>query len=148
MSVLASTVPTDTTQEGFRLSRMTPAEKLGLLMIVPYIILFLVFVVYPVGYGLWLARNPASYVKLANDPIFLRTVINTLIFLGVGITIKMIIALFLSDFFVQDRWWIRILGLIFILPWAVPSITTILSIRFMLNPEWGVINHAIFASFP
>lgn len=100
---------------------------------------------YPVGYGLWLARNPASYVKLANDPIFLRTVINTLIFLGVGITIKMIIALFLSDFFVQDRWWIRILGLIFILPWAVPSITTILSIRFMLNPEWGVINHAIFA---
>jgi ABC-type sugar transport system permease subunit len=59
MSVLASTVPTDTTQEGFRLSRMTPAEKLGLLMIVPYIILFLVFVVYPVGYGLWLARSPA-----------------------------------------------------------------------------------------
>ncbi len=145
MSVLASTVPADATQESFRLSRMTQAEKLGLLMIVPYIILFLVFVVYPVCYGLWLARNPASYAKLAADPIFLRTVINTLIFLGVGITIKMIIALFLSDFFVQDRWWIKILALIFILPWAVPSITTILSIRFMLNPEWGVINHAIFA---
>ena len=34
--------------------------------------------------------------------------------------------------------------MIFILPWAVPSIPTILSIRFMLNPEWGMINTAIF----
>jgi len=144
MSVLASSGYIETTLDSFRPSRMSAAEKLGLMMIVPYIILFLVFVLYPVGYGLWLARNPESYVKLAADPIFLRTVINTLIFLGVGITLKMIIALFLSDFFVQDRWWIRILGLIFILPWAVPSITTILSIRFMLNPEWGIINHTIF----
>lgn len=144
MSVLASAAHPDTVEGRFSLSRMTPAEKLGLMMIVPYIILFLVFVLYPVCYGLWLARNPASYAKLAADPIFLRTVINTIIFLGVGITLKMIIALFLSDFFVQDRWWIKILALIFILPWAVPSITTILSIRFMLNPEWGVINHTIF----
>jgi multiple sugar transport system permease protein len=144
MSVLASTGHLDSSDEGAASLRLTPSEKLGLLMVVPYIILFLVFVLYPVGYGLWLARHPESYVKLAADPIFARTVINTLIFLGVGITLKMIVALFLSDFFVQDRWWIRILAVIFILPWAVPSITTILSIRFMLNPEWGIINHAIF----
>ena len=34
--------------------------------------------------------------------------------------------------------------MLFILPWAVPSIPTILSVRFMLNPEWGVINQTIF----
>ena len=28
--------------------------------------------------------------------------------------------------------------------WRVPSIPTILSIRFMLNPEWGIINSLIF----
>jgi multiple sugar transport system permease protein len=33
---------------------------------------------------------------------------------------------------------------LFILPWALPSIPTILSVRFMLNPEWGVINTQIF----
>jgi len=33
---------------------------------------------------------------------------------------------------------------LFILPWAVPSIPTILSVRFMLNPEWGLINSVIF----
>ncbi len=56
----------------------------------------------------------------------------------------MIMALLLSGFFVQQRLWIRWLSVLFILPWAVPSIPTILSIRFMLNPEWGIINQLIF----
>ena len=56
----------------------------------------------------------------------------------------MVVALFLSGFFVQTRTWIKWLSLVFILPWAVPSIPTILSIRFMLNPEWGIVNHVIF----
>ena len=60
------------------------------------------------------------------------------------INVKMVVALLLSGFFVQPRWWIKVLSLLFILPWAVPSIPTILSVRFMLNPEWGVINQLIF----
>jgi multiple sugar transport system permease protein len=62
----------------------------------------------------------------------------------VAINLKMMVALFLSGFFIRARWWIKILSVLFILPWAVPSIPTILSIRFMLNPEWGVINQLIF----
>jgi multiple sugar transport system permease protein len=123
---------------------MTSWERWGLVLLIPYVLLFLVFVLYPVGYGLWLARQPASYVKLFDDPIFFRSVINTLVFLGVGINVKMLVALFLSGFFVQNRRWIKWLSLLFILPWAVPSIPTILSMRFMLNPEWGVINTLIF----
>ncbi|NML87239.1 carbohydrate ABC transporter permease [Polaromonas sp.] len=119
-------------------------EFWGLVLVLPYLLVFLVFVLYPVGYGLWLARHPASYVALFDDPIFFRTVINTLIFLVVGINIKMAIALMLSGFFVQSRNWIKWLSLLFVLPWAVPSIPTILSVRFMLNPEWGVINSVIF----
>jgi multiple sugar transport system permease protein len=119
-------------------------EFWGRLFVVPYLLVFVILVLFPVGYGLWLARNPESYVKLFADPIFYRTVVNTLIFLIVAINLKMAIALFLSGFFVQTRWWIKILAVFFILPWAVPSIPTILSVRFMLNPEWGVINQTIF----
>ena len=119
-------------------------EFWGRLFVVPYLLVFVILVLFPVGYGLWLARNPESYVKLFADPIFYRTVVNTLIFLIVAINLKMAIALFLSGFFVQTRWWIKILSVLFILPWAVPSIPTILSVRFMLNPEWGVINQTIF----
>jgi multiple sugar transport system permease protein len=116
----------------------------GRMLVLPYLLVFLVFVLFPVGYGLWLARHPSSYVKLVEDPIFFRTVINTLVFIVVGINLKMIVALGLSGFFVHERWWIRILSMLFIIPWAVPSIPTILSVRFMLNPEWGVINTLIF----
>ncbi len=122
----------------------TQWEFWGRVLVVPYLLIFLVFVLYPVCYGLWLARHPESYVKLFDDPIFFRTAINTVIFLVVGINIKMVVAMVLSGFFVQTRWWIKALSLVFILPWALPSIPTILSVRFMLNPEWGVINALIF----
>jgi multiple sugar transport system permease protein len=116
----------------------------GRVLVLPYLLVFAVFVVYPVGYGLWLARHPSSYEHLFADPIFFRTAINTVVFLVVAINIKMLIALVLSGFFIQGRWWIKALSVLFILPWAVPSIPTILSVRFMLNPEWGVINSLIF----
>jgi len=123
---------------------LTTPQVWGLVLVAPYLLVFLAFVVYPIGYGLWLARHPASYVALASDPIFARAAVNTLIFLVIGINFKMLVALFLSGFFVQSRGWIKWLSVLFILPWAVPSIPTILSVRFMFNPEWGVINHLIF----
>lgn len=125
-------------------ARFSTPQVWGIVMLAPYLLVFLAFVVYPISYGLWLARHPASYVALYNDPVFARAVVNTLIFLVIGINIKMLIALFLSGFFVQSRTWIRWLSVLFILPWAVPSIPTILSVRFMFNPEWGVINNLIF----
>ena len=119
-------------------------ETWGRILLVPYLVVFLVFVIFPVCYGLWLARQPQSYVRLFEDPIFFRSAVNTLVFLAIAINVKMFIALLLSGFFLHTRWWIKVLSVLFILPWAVPSIPTILSVRFMLNPEWGVINSTIF----
>ena len=141
MNTLATPIPTVPKSSK---KAMSSWQFWGTIMVIPYLLVFLIFVVYPVGYGLWLARHPSSYVKLFEDPIFFRSVINTIVFLVVGINIKMAIALFLSGFFVTARWWIKIVAAMFILPWALPSIPTILSIRFMLNPEWGVINTLIF----
>ena len=126
---------------GFALSEK---QVWALLFTAPYIVVFLAFVVFPVGYAFWLARDPHLYVELSEDPIFLRTVVNTLVFLIVAINVKMVMALFLSGFFTHKRWWVKVLAVLFVLPWAVPSIPTILSVRFMLNPEWGVVNTLIF----
>jgi multiple sugar transport system permease protein len=126
---------------GFALSEK---QVWALLFTAPYIVIFLAFVVFPVGYAFWLARDPHLYVELSEDPIFLHTVVNTLVFLIVAINVKMVMALFLSGFFTHKRWWVKVLAVLFVLPWAVPSIPTILSVRFMLNPEWGVVNTLIF----
>ena len=126
---------------GFALS---PKQAWGLLFVAPYLVIFVASVVFPVGYAFWLARDPQLYVDLVHDPVFLRTAVNTLVFLIVAINVKMVIALFLSGFFTHKRWWVKVLAVLFVLPWAVPSIPTIISVRFMLNPEWGVINQLIF----
>ena len=144
MSTLA--LPNASPLEPIRPQRrgLSPWQVWSIVLLAPYALVFAVFVVYPVAYGFWLARQPQSYTQLFGDPIFSGAVVNTLLFLVVGINLKMLIALFLSGFFVNARPWIRWLSVLFILPWAVPSIPTILSVRFMLNPEWGVINQLIF----
>jgi multiple sugar transport system permease protein len=134
MTALAHTAP----------KKLDSYARWGFALVIPYAIVFFIFVLYPVFYGLYLARNPQSYVKLANDPVFFRSVVNTIIFVVVAVNVKFLLALGLSGFFVNSRWWIKVLSVIFILPWAVPSIPTILSIRFMFNPEWGIVNTTIF----
>jgi multiple sugar transport system permease protein len=116
----------------------------GTLMLVPYVIVFAAFVAYPLLYGLWLGSNPESYRQLFQDPAFSTAAVNTVIFLMVAVNVKFVIAMFLSGFFVTQRPWIKVVLVLFILPWAVPSIPTILSFRFLLNPEWGLVNEQIF----
>jgi multiple sugar transport system permease protein len=144
MATMTLTTPDDTIPRGPLWGRLSTPQVWGIVLLVPYMLVFLAFVIYPVGYGLWLARHPASYVSLYHDPIFARAAVNTLIFLVIGINFKMLVALFLSGFFIQSRSWIKWLSVLFILPWAVPSIPTILSVRFMFNPEWGMVNQLIF----
>ena len=103
MSTLALPQVDTSRAAGPRKKRVSPWKTWGLLLLLPYVVIFVVFVVYPVGYGLWLARHPQSYVQLFDDPIFAGSVVNTLVFLIVAINLKMIVALFLSGFFVTAR---------------------------------------------
>ena len=119
----------------------------GIIFVIPYVVFFLIFVVWPVLYGLWLGSDPASYRVLFSDPIFARTAFNTLVFLAVAINLKLFLALLLSGFFASTRPWIRWLSVVFILPWAVPSIPTIFSFKWMLNSEWGMLNGILWDLF-
>lgn len=114
---------------------------------IPYIALFLAFVVYPVAYGLWMGHQPSLYAQLFSDPIYLSTVVNTVIYLAVGVNLKMFLALLLSGFFMRRRLWIKGLLLIYVLPWAVPALPTFLSIHWMLNSQWGLINNFLWEAF-
>lgn len=119
----------------------------GAIMLAPYVLVFAVMVAYPVIYGFWLGLNWNSYRQLFADPIFLRTIVNTILFLFIAVNLKFLIALWLSGFFVSQRGWVRIVLVLFILPWAVPSIPTILSFRWFLNSEWGMLNNLLFQWF-
>jgi multiple sugar transport system permease protein len=115
--------------------------------VVPYLAVFLAFVVYPVIYGLWMGSDVQLYRELFADPIYQSTVVNTVLYLALGVNVKMFLALLLSGFFMRPGWWMKVLLLIFILPWAVPQISTFISIHWMLNGEWGFVNNVLYTLF-
>ena len=114
---------------------------------VPYIFVFIAFVVYPVAFGIWMGSEPSLYATLFNDPIYLETVVNTAIYLGVAINVKMFCALLLSGFFMRPGWWNKALLMIFVLPWAVPALPVFISIHWLLNGEYGLLNNLLFDMF-
>src|SRR5437763_1234030 len=115
--------------------------------VIPYIAVFFAFVIYPACYGLWMGSDPALYPEVFSDPIYLNTVVNTAIFLAFGVNVKLFLALLLSGLFMRPGWWMKVLLLIFVLPWAVPSLPTFISIHWMLNGEWGLLNNALYDLF-
>ncbi|HJS88232.1 MAG TPA: sugar ABC transporter permease [Acetobacteraceae bacterium] len=115
--------------------------------VLPYAAVFLLFVVYPVGYGLWLGSKPSLYAELASDPTYVGTVINTALYVGIGVNLKMFLAFLLSGFFMRRRWWIKALLMIYVLPWAIPALPAFISIHWMLNGQWGFLNNVLWALF-
>jgi multiple sugar transport system permease protein len=107
---------------------------------------FFAFVLYPFGYALWMASNPSLYADLIADRRYLPTVVNTLLFVGLGVNVKMFLALLLSGFFLRPRWWIRVLLAVFILPWAIAAAQACVSFHWMLQ-ESGLIDGVLWALF-
>src|ERR1700756_4339037 len=113
----------------------------------PYVVIFFAFVLYPVVYGLWMGSDPALYRQLFDDPRYLTAVINTLLYVGIGVNVKMALAFLLSGFFMRKGWWVKALMVIFILPWATPALPAYMSIHWFLNGQWGMLNNILYELF-
>ena len=114
--------------------------------VLPYAAVFFVFVVYPFGYALWMARKPSLYADLIFDPLYLRAVVNTVLFVGIGVNVKMFLALLLSGFFLRPRWWIKVLLAVYVLPWVIAAAQACVSFHWMLQQE-GLVNGVLSAMF-
>ncbi len=113
----------------------------------PYIAIFLAFVVYPIGFGIWMGSDLSLYEQLFTDPRYLTTVVNTLLYVGIGVNLKMFLAFMLSGFFIRKGWWTKALLVIFILPWATPALPAYMSIHWFMNGQWGMLNNALYLLF-
>ncbi len=115
--------------------------------VVPYVAVFLAFVIYPVLYGFWLGSEPSLYAELWDDPVYKMTIVNTLLYLAIGVNVKMFFALLLSGFFMRPGWWVKALLMIYVLPWAVPSMPAFISIHWFFNGDYGLLNNALYKFF-
>jgi multiple sugar transport system permease protein len=108
--------------------------------VIPFVLAFLLLVLYPIVDGFYLGFAPNNFTTLFGDPTYLQSVVNTVLFVVIGVNVKMFLALLLSGFFAIPRWWAKALLALFLLPWAVPAVPGFLTIHFMLNDQYGFIN--------
>jgi multiple sugar transport system permease protein len=132
------------------------------LLAIPFLLLFAVFTVGPVVASLLMSftdlrstdlRTPlsvdlvgfANYADLFGDPLFRKTAVNTLIFVGVGVPLTMVLALAAAVGLNGIR---RLRGF-FRVGYYLPVVTSIVAVavvwRFLLQPDTGPINQLLDA---
>lgn len=125
---------------------------LGLTFCSPLVLIFLVLVITPITYMLYMGLDWSIYQAIFSDPIFIQTLWNTVIFVGVAVNVKIFLSLVLSALLSQENRMARILAGVFLLPWAIPALPGILAFRWMLNGQWGIVNKVLndlgFAGYP
>jgi len=117
-------------------------EIYGFSFFLPFLICFFLFIIYPIIYGFTTLTIKEIWTDLFSDSYFLRSLTNTFFYVGVSVNIKMILALFLSGLMMyKDRHrLIKFLSWIFVIPWVLPDVASLLGIKWMFNTHWGTLN--------
>ena len=126
-----------------RRERWLKKTLLGLTFCSPLVLIFLLLVITPIAYMIYMGLDASIYPAIFSDPIFTQTLWNTVIFVGVAVNVKMFLSLVISALFSQENRTARILAGVFLLPWAIPALPGILAFRWMLNGQWGIVNKVL-----
>ncbi len=122
------------------------------LLISPYLVHILVFVLFPVGFSLflsfheWNIISPMKYVGLSNyqkvlqDQYFLKSLRNTLVFLSIHIPLQIIVALGLAVILNQQIWFRAFFRGAFFMPVVVSGVVVTIMWQQLYGYEMGSIN--------
>jgi multiple sugar transport system permease protein len=140
--------------------KLTRAERrslrTGLLFVSPWLVGFLAFNVYPALASLYysftnfkILQTPRwvgldNYTKLVNDPLFWKSLANTLYITVVGVPLAVVVALGIA--LLLNRKGIRGIGVfrtIFYLPVVIPGVAAAILWIFLLSPINGLVNQSL-----
>jgi multiple sugar transport system permease protein len=110
--------------------------------VVPYAAVLFAFALYPLAYGLWMARSPSLYLELFASDEYWQAVVSTVLYVSIGVNVSMFLALLLSGFFMRRRWWVKTMLVVSMLPWALPAQTGFISFHWMMI-YWGFLNSVL-----
>ena len=122
------------------------------LLVSPYIIHFLIFIAFPVIFSIvltfhkWNIISPmeytgfANYIRLFQDALFLKSILNTLIFLVIHIPLQIIVALFLAEVLNQKIHLRGFFRAAFFLPVVVSGVVVTILWQQLYGFETGLLN--------
>lgn len=152
--------------DGFFTRLARRESTLAWLFLLPGLLILLVFMAYPFGYGLYISLTDAlvgfagtsfiwfeNYRRLLDDPVFIKTVRNTFIY-GFGtVPFKLVLGLMLAVVLNQTFRFSRVYRAFLLLPWIVPTAISSLAFLMLFNGvlspiswvlvDWGVIDDNI-----
>lgn len=123
----------------------------GYLFITPQLLFFLVFLVYPIIEGIRLSLYKVSYqsetfvglenyVRLFKDPVFVQSLINTVIFVIFIVALTVIFGLFVaSAIFDKNAKYVSFIRGAYYIPVMVSMVVMSMVWSFLLNPANGLI---------
>jgi multiple sugar transport system permease protein len=134
-------------------------SRFGLLLILPTALILLIFLVYPIAYAVamsfkrveltvspdqrWVGMD--NYGRVLGDQVMRDSIVRTLIFAGLSVTIcvglSLILALVLNEAF-AGRKFVRVMIL---LPWAVAPVVNGVMWRYLFQSNYGLVNAVLYS---
>lgn len=139
-----------------KLKKFFQYDNIGYLFVLPAFIYMLIFVGYPIVDNIILsfqdvtmktltaADKPfvgfSNYVEIFHDPVFLKSLGNTLIFTVCCLLVQFVIGFALAVFFNQGFRLSKPIRGLLMMPWMIPITVTALIFKFIFGTDVGILN--------
>jgi multiple sugar transport system permease protein len=130
-------------------------NTLGIIFVLPFIFFFIFFVISPLIEEISLSFYEAkigtehkfigvkNFVTLISSLDYHRALLNTALYVGIAVNIKLVLALLIANYLNKDFKGRTIVEILFLLPWAIPTVSALLNFRWILDTDMGIINQIL-----
>jgi multiple sugar transport system permease protein len=137
---------------GFALERlMMNRNWLGFWFMLPAAVFLVLFLAYPLGYGVWLSMTDArigragefigieNYTWLWDDPVFWLSVFNTMLYTVVASVFKFAIGLYLALLLNKHMPFKAIIRAVVLIPFIVPTVLSAIAFWWIFDTQFSIL---------
>ena len=134
-------------------------ENVGILFVLPAFLYMIIFVGYPIVRNIVLSLQEVTvrtltadsrpfvglknYIKIFQDPVFTKSMLNTLVFTVCCLAVQFLIGFMLALFFNQHFSVSKPVRGLLLIPWMVPITVTALMSKFIFGADVGILNYIL-----
>ncbi len=134
-------------------------ENVGILFVLPAFLYMIIFVGYPIVRNIMLSLQEVTvrtltadsrpfvglknYIKIFRDPVFTKSMLNTLTFTVCCLAVQFLIGFMLALFFNQHFSVSKPVRGLLLIPWMVPITVTALMFKFIFGADVGILNYIL-----